>query len=212
MIKDVRYKFDDFLLTKHNDRLILETVNQDYNHERKQLFTAMLNFGYIGFEPGIFSVTAKDIVNFWNYAKDTVLKDCTLEKYYALFNFEKLYQEKIPSIKTESSFHAKDFKMTVVWLKHDSIMISAPIAYEQKGLRLKELEFGDTIGTLYPEYFDLYYKIDRANSKWKDWGNKERYEFLEELETHSAKRKIIIPTNLTELLNKHKNETEKLRK
>lgn len=206
MIKDVRYKFDDFLLTEHNDRLILEAANQDYNCERHLLFTAMLNFGYIGFEQGTFSVTAKDIISFWNYAKDSVLKDCTLEKYYTLFNFEKLYQERIPSIKTESSFHAKDFKMTVVWIKNDSNMISAPIAYEQKGLKLKELEFGDTLGTLYPEYFDLYYNIDHANSKWKDWGNKEKYEFLEGLETHATKRKIIIPTNLKELLNKHKYE------
>lgn len=206
MIKDVRYKFDDFLLTEHNNRLILETTNQDYNHESHQLFTAMLNFGYIGFEPGTFSITAKDIINFWNYAKASVLKDFTLEKYYALFNFEKPYKEKIPSIKTESSFHAKDFKMTVVWIKNDSNMISTPIAYEQKGLKLKELEFGDTIGTLYPEYFDLYYKIDRANTKWQDWGNKERYEFLEELERHTKKREFIIPTNLYELLNKHKNE------
>lgn len=206
MIVDVRYKFGNYFIVESEQELSLTVKSNDYKPEQKILFTRMLNFGYIGFEPGVFSVTAKDIISFWNYAKDSVLKDCTLEKYYALFNFEKLYQEKIPSIKTESSFHAKDFKMTIVWIKNDSNMISAPIAYEQKGLKLKELEFGDTLGTLYPEYFDLYYKIDRANSKWKDWGNKEKYEFLEELETHSAKRKIIIPTNLKELLNKHKNQ------
>lgn len=204
MIKDVRYKFDDFLVTERNDRLTLETAKPNYNHERLQLFTVMLNFGYVGFEPGAFSVTAKDIVGFWNYAKDSVLKDCPLENYYALFNFEKPYKERIPSIKTESSFHAKDFKMTVVWIKNDSNLVSAPIAYEQRGLKLKELEYGDTLGTLYPEYFDLYYKIDRANSEWGEWGNKEKYAFLEELELHAKKREFVIPTNLSELLNKHK--------
>lgn len=208
MIKDVRYKFEDFLLIEHNDGLALEIVNQNYNHERHHLFTIMLNFGYVGFESGVFSITAKDIYNFWNYAKDSVLKDSTLEEYYALFNFEKLYRERIPSIKTESSFHAKDFRMTVVWIKNDSNMVSSPIAYEQKGLKLKELEYGDTLGTLYPEYFDLYYKIDRANSEWKDWGNKEKYAFLEELELHSKKREFVIPINLSELLNKHKNDAD----
>ncbi|MCH5150978.1 MAG: hypothetical protein J1G30_09960, partial [Spirochaetales bacterium] len=94
----------------------------------------------------------------------------------------------------------------IVWAKNDAKIFSAPIAYKQEGLKLKELEFGDTIGTLYPEYLELYYKVDNANTQWKDWGNKEKYEFLEELELHSAKRKIIIPANLKELLNKHKNE------
>ena len=85
-------------------------------------------------------------------------------------------------------------------------MYSAPIALEQKGLKLKELQYGDVIGSLFPEYLDLYYKVDKANSNWKKWGNKEKYEFLEELEEHSKKREFIIPNNLKELLNKHKNE------
>lgn len=209
MIKDIRYKFENFIIEEKDNDLSLTQISQVDNYEQKMLFTAMLNFGYISFEPGVFSVTAKDIVNFWTYANTTVLKDISIEKYYSLLNLKTPYTERIPSIKTEGSFHANDFRMTVVWLKTDSNMYSAPIAYEQKGLKLKELEFGDDLGTLYPEYLELYYKIDKANTKWKEWGNKEKYEFLEEIEKHTLKRKFEIPINLMELLNKHKNEEVK---
>lgn len=206
MITDIRYKFDGFNVIEKDNDLTLEPVSKDYNFEQQMLFSAMLNFGYIGFEPGVFSVTAKDIVSFWNYANSTVLSDYSIEKYYSLLKIDTPYQERIPEIKTEGSFHAKDFSLTVTWIKTDSNMYSAPIALEQKGLKLKELQYGDVIGSLYPEYLDLYYKVDKANSNWKKWGNKEKYEFLEELEEHSKKREFIIPTNLKELLNKHKNE------
>lgn len=206
MIKDVRYKFEGFSVVEKDNELILNIDSDNNSFEQKVLFSCMLNFGYIGFEPGIFSITAKDIIGFWNYAKDSVLKDYSLEKYYSLLNLEKPYTERIPSLKTDGSFHSNDFRMTVVWTKIDSNMFSAPIAYEQKGLKLKELEFNDTIGSLYPEYFDLYYMIDKANTNWKEWNVKQRYDFLEKLETQSKKREIIIPTNLAELLNKHKNE------
>ena len=206
MIIDIRYKFDDFNVIEKDNDLTLEPVSKDYNFEQQMLFSAMLNFGYIGFEPGVFSVTAKDIVSFWNYANSTVLSNYSIEKYYSLLKIDTPYQERIPEIKTEGSFHAKDFSLTVTWIKTDSNMYSAPIALEQKGLKLKELQYGDVIGSLFPEYLDLYYKVDKANSNWKKWGNKEKYEFLEELEEHSKKREFIIPNNLKELLNKHKNE------
>ena len=206
MITDIRYKFDDFNVIETDNDLTLEPVSKDYNFEQQMLFSAMLNFGYIGFEPGVFSVTAKDIVSFWNYANSTVLSNYSIEKYYSLLKIDTPYQERIPEIKTEGSFHAKDFSLTVTWIKTDSNMYSAPIALEQKGLKLKELQYGDVIGSLFPEYLDLYYKVDKANSNWKKWGNKEKYEFLEELEEHSKKREFIIPNNLKELLNKHKNE------
>ena len=206
MITDIRYKFDDFNVIEKDNDLTLEPVSKDYNFEQQMLFSAMLNFGYIGFEPGVFSVTAKDIVSFWNYANSTVLSNYSIAKYYSLLKIDTPYQERIPEIKTEGSFHAKDFSLTVTWIKTDSNMYSAPIALEQKGLKLKELQYGDVIGSLYPEYLDLYYKVDKANSNWKKWGNKEKYEFLEELEEHSKKREFIIPNNLKELLNKHKNE------
>ena len=66
MIKDVRYKFEDFVVIEKDNELILNTNSTDYIFEQKKLFSCMLNFGYIGFEPGIFSITAKDIVGFWN--------------------------------------------------------------------------------------------------------------------------------------------------
>lgn len=206
MITDIRYKFSEFNIIEKDNDLTLEPTTKNYNYDQQMLFTAMVNFGYIGFEPGIFSVTAKDIVNFWNYAKSTVLINYSIENYYSILKIEAPYKERIPLLKTEGAFHAKDFCLSVTWIKTDSNMYSAPIAYEQKGLKLKELEFGDVIGSLYPEYLELYYKIDKANSNWKKWGNKEKYDFLGELEEHSQKREFIIPTNLNEIVNKYKNE------
>ena len=206
MIKTLRYPFKDFEITEKDNILILKPVNENYSAEQIKLFTMMLNFGYIEFEPGVFSLTSKDVVSFWEYSKESILKNYSLEQYYSVFGLEKIYTKRLPSLKTEGAFHANDFKMTVVWVKTDSTMYSAPIAYEQKGLKLKELQYGDVLGTLYPEYFNLYYMIDEANSDWKDWTQKERYDFLEKLEDYSNLRKIIIPANLMELLNKHKNE------
>lgn len=206
MIKDIRYKFEDFSIVENANELSLIPNKKNYDFDKRILFTSMLNFGYIGFEPGMFSVTAKDIVNFWEYGQATILKDYTLETYYSILDMDKIYTDRIPSIGTEGSFHSNTFRFSVLWTKIDTNMFSAPLEYEQRGLKLKELEYGDVLGSLYPEYFELYYKIDKANSKWKDWGNKEKYDFLEELEKHSQKRQFDIPINLRELLNKHKNE------
>lgn len=208
MIKEITYVFKNFEIQEQNNTLILKATNEEYDVEQMKVFTMMLNFGYIGFEPGDFKLTAKDIISFWEYSKTSILKNYSLEKYYSVFGLGKLYTERLPSIKTEGAFHANDFKMTVVWQKTDSNMFSAPLAYKQEGLKLKELQYGDVLGALYPEYFNFYYLIDRANSNWKNWNLKERYEFLEKLEEHSKLRKIIIPSNLMELLNKHRNEKE----
>lgn len=208
MIKTVRYVFDNFLVKREGDSFVLEE-NQDrekkVNREQKILFNTMLHVGYTEFEEGVFSVTSKDIVQFWEYAKDTLLHTYSLETYYALFHLETLYDAQVPTIKTEGSFHAHDFKMTVAWQKEGKT-VSTPIAFTQSGLKLKELEFGDTLGTLYPEYFTLYYLIDNANENWAQWNLKARYDFLLELEALSAKRKIHIPQNLCELSNRHKYE------
>ncbi len=206
MIKDIRYKFEDFKITENENELSLIASSENYDFSRRCLFSSMLNFGYISFEPGVFSVTAKDIVGFWEYANTTVLKDYTIESYYSLLNIDPPYTERVPCITTEGSFHSNDFNLSVAWIKINSNMYSAPIALEQKGLKLKDQEYGDVIGSLYPEFFELYYIIDKANTKWKEWGNKEKYDFLEELEQHSKKRNFEIPKNLKELLNKHKNE------
>lgn len=206
MIKDVRYKFNEFIISENSNGLSLTAASDNYDFKRRCLFSSMLNFGYISFKPGIFSITAKDIIGFWEYAKSSVLKDYTIEAYYSLLNIAAPFTERIPCIKTEGSFHANDFTLSITWIKTDSKMYSAPIALEQKGLKLKDQEYGDVLGALYPEYLELYYKIDNANFKWAEWGNKEKYYFLEELEEHSKKRNFDIPKNLMELLNKHKNE------
>lgn len=207
MIKNVRYKYEDFIVKKNSEILCISPKNPDYSIEQRELFTAMINFGYIEVDEGIFSITSKQIVDFWNYAKDTVLTKYSIEKFYEVLNLGDIYKEKIPGLKTTGSFYANDFVFTVVWSKTDSNMMVTPIAYKQEGLKLKELEFDETLGCIYPEYFELYEMIDTANLNWKTWNTKERYDFLEKIEHHSTKRKIIIPNNLMELLNMHKNNS-----
>ena len=75
-------------------------------------------------------------------------------------------------------------------------------------MKLKD-NSGYVLGSLYPEYLELYYKVDNANSNWEKWGNKERYDFLEEIDEHSKKRKVDMDTNLSQLLSKHKKKDRK---
>lgn len=205
MITDIRYPFGKYNVAEKDNNLFLEKKSQECSSEQYLLFSSMLNFGYIGFEPGVFSVTAKDIINFWKYACSTILKNYTIEKYYKLLNIEAPYKDRIPILKTEGSFSSKDFKIFVAWKKIGTNTYSQAIKYEQKGLKLKD-NSGYVLGSLYPEYLELYYKVDNANSNWEKWGNKERYDFLEEIDEHSKKREVKLDTNLRELLSKHKNE------
>lgn len=202
MIKDIRYKFN-FEIEENNSNQKLLPKSKNYNIEQRELFSAMLNFGYIEFLQGDFCISASEIVEFWNYAKDSILKNYSIEKYYEILNFEKPYTERVPSIKTEGSFYSNEFKMKVVWVKTDSKMITTPIAYIQNGILLKNLEFDEILGSLFPEYFELYSKIDEANSLWNKWNTTQRYEFLTEIENLSKKREIMIPKNLSELLHKN---------
>ena len=208
MIKEVRYRFENFRIEEKNNNLFVVPNSLNYSIEQRKIFSAMLNFGYINFELGEFSVTARQIVDFWDYAKSSVLSACSIDCFFEILNLGKPFSERIPSIKTQGAFHSNDFKMSVVWAKTDSSMFSVPIAYEQKGLKLYDLEYGEFLGSIYPEYFELYYLIDVANISWSTWALKDRYKFLELLEKHSKKRKIILPKNLFELLNKHKGESE----
>jgi len=205
MIKDIRYKFEEYEVSLNGEKFDLKEVGS-CDRNQKILLNAMLNFGETEFEDGMLALTARNIVNFWNYASDTILKDYSVNKYYQLLNLPEPYSEKVPTIKTSGAFHSNDFKMTVCWIAKDTGIVSSPIAYEQRGLKLRDLEYQDTIGSIYPEYFELYYMIDRANEHWKEWKNSEKYNFLEELEKHSEKREFILPKNLAELLNKHKGE------
>lgn len=203
MIKDIRYKFD-FEIKENNSNLTLVPKIENYNIEQRKLFSAMLNFGYTEFAQGDFYISSSEIVDFWNYSKNSILKNYSIEKYYALLGFEKPYTERIPGIKTEGSFYSNEFKMKVVWVKTVSKMITTPIAYKQDGIRLKDLDFDEVLGSLSPEYFELYSKIDNANSIWGKWNTNQRYEFLTEIENLSKKSEISIPQNLSELLSTHK--------
>jgi hypothetical protein len=87
MITDIRYPFGKYNVVEKDNNLFLEKKSQECSSEQYLLFSSMLNFGYIGFEPGVFSVTAKDIINFWKYACSTILKNylSRVESFHFIF-------------------------------------------------------------------------------------------------------------------------------
>ena len=171
--------------------------SEEVSFEQNKLFTAMLNFAYIPFESGIFKITDKQIIEFWKYAKSSVLKGVTIEKYYSLLNLSAPYTLQIPTITEKNSFISDSYKMTVAWINDTSSgkMATAPKAYRQEGLELFNFE-NEKAGSVYPEYFELYELIDDANEKWKNWTKTERYALLDAIVNLSHNKKIIIPQNL----------------
>lgn len=54
----------------------------------------------------------------------------------------------------------------------------------------------ESLGSLFPEYYELYELVNTANENWKNWTKTERYAFLDRLIELGQKRKIIIPKSL----------------
>ncbi len=202
MINDIEYEYNNFSITENNDSFILEYKTSDYELEQYSLFNMMLNFGYVEIKTGTLKIRTTDIVSFWEYAKDSVLRKYSLDDYYSILGFQKLYNEKLPSIKIKGAFYSKDFSMKIVWVKVDTQTISTPISYAQEGISLKDPKYGDVLGALFPEYLELYDMVDNANRNWCTWDNSDKQNFLEHLEKQNIKRRIVIPKELSELLNR----------
>ena len=205
MVINKKYTFENYKIEEKTDSLFLNCIGGNFNERQRNLFSIMLNFGYIEFNTGVFIICANDIINFWKYANKTILSDYSLNEYYKLFNLSDLYTEKIPTIKTKGAFHSNDFSMTVVWKKADSTMYSQPLAYKQNGLELIDINYeDDVLGSLFTEYIELYSMIDQANHSWNNWKNEERYDFLTNLISFAKEatlngHDIIISDNLREL-------------
>src|SRR5574344_1040754 len=93
------YEYTAFSVRTEGKAFRLEI--EDYKKatfEQMKLFNAMINFGYIAFNEGILKLNDKDIVNFWNYAKDSVLKTINLKEYYSILSISEPYSKQIPTI------------------------------------------------------------------------------------------------------------------
>jgi hypothetical protein len=95
MINDIEYEYNNFSITENNDSFILEYKTSDYELEQYSLFNMMLNFGDVEIKTSTLKIRTTDIVSFWEYGKDSVLRKYSLDDYYSILGFQKLYFQNI---------------------------------------------------------------------------------------------------------------------
>lgn len=186
-----------YKIQKTENTLYKLIPDSDYENEllfeQFSLLNSMLQFGYTTFTEGQFKITDKQLIVFFNYAKDSVLKNININSYYSILGLPEPYKQQLPIIKQTENFNSDSNKFKYLW-ENDTTsgkMQSAPKAYKQDGLELYNFE-NEKVGSIYPEYFYLYEIIDEANTKWKNWTKTERYSFLNELVELSKNRKFLI--------------------
>lgn len=184
-------------------KLIPDSDNEnELLFEQFSLLNSMLQFGYSPFTEGQFKITDKQLIDFFNYSKASVLKDFDINKYYELLGLSEIYTKQIPTITEKETFISDSYQMNVAWENDTDTgkMKSAPKSYKRDGLEIYNFE-DEKLGSIYPEYYELYEMIDNANHNWKGWTKTERYTFLDNLVELSNRRKFIISN---ELLQAHK--------
>ena len=184
-------------------KLIPDSDNEnELLFEQFSLLNSMLQFGYSPFTEGQFKITDKQIIDFFYYSRASVLKDFDINKYYELLGISEIYTKQIPTITEKETFISDSYQMNVAWENDTDTgkMKSAPKSYKRDGLEIYNFE-DEKLGSIYPEYYELYEMIDNANHNWKTWTKTERYTFLDNLVELSNRRKFIISN---ELLQAHK--------
>lgn len=190
------------LIEKKDSLLYLNIVDSTKSFfEQKKLFTQILNFGYTPFSEGTFKITDRQIIDFWNCASSSVLKNTELKDYYAVLNLPPIYEAQIPTLKISENFNSPSNKLSVVWINDTDAgkMASSPKAYRRDGLELFNFE-DEKLGSLYPEYFELYEIIDETNLYWESWTKTDRYTTLEKIAELGKNRKIVLPQELEQTL------------
>ena len=196
------YEFAQVSIQKKKTSFCLKPESsQKLSSEQRKLFATILNFGYIPISEGTLNLSDKQIVDFWNYAHSSVLKNMSLPDYYSLLSIAPLYENQIPTIKEKETYTSDSYQMTIAWINDTSTgkMATAPKAYRVEGLELFNFE-EEKIGSLFPEYFEFYAFVENANKNWRSWTKTERYSFLEKVEALSKKRKILLPNTLIQTL------------
>ncbi len=184
-------------------KLIPDSDNEnELFFEQFSLLNSMLQFGYSPFTEGQFKITDKQLIDFFYYSRASVLKDFDINKYYELLGISEIYTKQIPTITEKETFISDSYQMNVAWENDTDTgkMKSAPKSYKRDGLEIYNFE-DEKLGSIYPEYYELYEMIDNANHNWKAWTKTERYTFLDNLVELSNRRKFIISN---ELLQAHK--------
>lgn len=197
-----QYIYRQFSVQK--DDILFSLKVNDYKNTRPEqfnIFSLMINFGYIPIDSGELFFTDRQIVDFWNYGKSSVLKNIELNQYYENFGIAPTFTTKIPTLKTSGAFFSEQYNIRVTWINDTSVgkIASSPQSYRRDGLELFGID-DEIKGSLLPEYFHLYEIVDEANTKWPNMTKTEKYNFLVELNLISGKTKFCLPKELASTL------------
>ena len=197
-----QYIYRQFSVQK--DDILFSLKVNDYKNTRPEqfnIFSLMINFGYIPIDSGELFFTDRQIVDFWNYGKSSVLKNIELNQYYENFGIAPTFTTKIPTLKTSGAFFSEQYNIRVTWINDTSIgkIASSPQSYRRDGLELFGID-DEIKGSLLPEYFHLYEIVDEANTKWPNMTKTEKYNFLVELNLINVKTKFCLPKELASTL------------
>lgn len=184
------YIFNQFSIKKED--LFYKLVVNDKKKatvEQINLFTVMLNFGNIPMVSEVLQFSDDQIINFWNYAKDSILKDIDINQYYKCFELPNIYKEdKIPAVFSEGAFYGNaGFKFDINWIPLSSTRYCSKL----EGLKIFLMIEGDWVckGSINPIYYQLYRLIDEANSTWNQKTVNEKNKFIIELNSFVNKAK-----------------------
>lgn len=197
-----QYAFSQCSVQK--DALLYSIIVNDYKKitpEQINLFNLIINFGYTPIPTEELIITDEQIVNFWNYAKDSILKNMDLNKYYSAFGIAPIFTSKVPTLKLSGAFFSEKYEIIVTWINDVTVsqIKAQPQRYKRIGLEL--YSFDDEIkGSIMPDYYYLYKIVDDANSNWHQMTKSEKYNFLVELRTISENTRFIMPSDLISTL------------
>lgn len=188
------YTFENYIV--ENDSFGKNLVVKDFSKindiSQKILFQQMLNHPEMNFDTGVFALTDEQILAFWKICKQEDL-DYSSEEYFKALDFLSPYNAKVPYIKTEGAFSSESFKLKVVFCDGITKLGAInPKAYQQNGFELLDFN-GTVLGSLYPEFYELFYLVDEANQNWKNYTQSERYDFIASAKKLAESRKILLP-------------------
>ncbi len=193
-----KYLYPQFSIEK--DSALFSIKVNDYKNvtpEQINIFSLMVNFGYNSISSDLLYFTDEQIVDFWNYSKDSVLKNIKLNQYYRDLGISPVFDAKIPTLKIKGAFFSNQYELIVTWVNDPSKdkIAALPQNYRRIGVELFNMD-GELKGSIIPEYFLLYKLVDDANEKWSKMTKSEKYDFLVELSSISEHTKFLMPQEL----------------
>lgn len=196
----IRYTFDNYTVRKNKNSFQLINSNENVSKKQRILFELMLNIGHVAFQEGPFLLSENDILTFWEEEKNELLKNIDATEYYHLLDLPDFYTARKPYIKPNGAPHSTSFSMTIVWpVSVNSFGPVEPLAYKKEGVILKDFD-GKVLGSVCPEYLQLYKIIDEANESWSEKNPVEIKEFVRMLKDKSSENEFFIPQTFNEVI------------